>query len=146
MLSNLAIAALAAVGAVNAGPLHRRQDTSAVASAASSVASEATSAVSSAISSAASGASSAVSEASSSVASATDAASSTVASKFLLPTPSPCAIQAPSFLFHPLYHGNCFPIDILHRSGSAIWQGGAKASCENGTRTQHSCYTLNIIC
>lgn len=85
MLSNLAVVALAAAGAVNAGPL-RRQATSAVESA-SSIASEASSAASSAVSSVVSGASStAASEAS--------GASSTAAGKsFHQP-------RSPSFSIH----------------------------------------------
>lgn len=93
MLSNLAVVALAAAGAVNAGPL-RRQATSAVESA-SSIASEASSAASSAVSSVVSGASStAASEAS--------GASSTAAGK------SFSSAQI-SFLFHPCCHD---PIDF----------------------------------
>lgn len=98
MLSNLAIAALAAVGTVNAGPLHRRQESSTGAlESASSLASEATSAASSALSSA-------VSAVSSTAAGESSAATTTAASKsasshryslFHLPISSAFA-----FLFH----------------------------------------------
>lgn len=67
MLSNIAVAALAAIGTVSAGPLQRRQATSAVESVTSAV----ESAVSSAVESATSGASSVASGASSAVSGAT---------------------------------------------------------------------------
>lgn len=94
MLSNLAVVALAAVGAVNAGPLQRRQETTTGAvESASSVASDASSAASSA-------ASSVVSGASSTAASDASSAASTTAASELLFHRSPSNILSPSFFIY----------------------------------------------